>query len=209
MRIATLLLLLACLAIAPARGDDIAPGARSARLDLSPWLRAHPAGGEPLQHKVADLLIGDPDAAPAVSSVGGRCNCDQAASIALGVARAATLLQKTNPEGVRRIYAAMARGCASCRGMPRQASAARDAEAEAAAEAACRRRSVRDASDDPTHIKATRGKDCFCAMIASLTAQIYAQGEATPRMGFYPDEAGFGGFFYGPRFSGGAPVTNN
>lgn len=217
MRFATLLALVACLAGAPAFGQEASPAqSRSAlpagaglRADVSGWLRIHPAGGEPLQSKVADLLIRDPEAAPAIAAIGARCNCDQAASIALGVARAATILQKSNQESVRRIYATMARGCANCRALPHyQGDAPRDSR-DPDMEAACRRRSARDAADDPTRIQPTRGRDCFCAMIASLTAQMQAQGEVTPRMGFYPDESGFAGFFYGPRFSGGAPVTNN
>ncbi|MCX7899858.1 MAG: hypothetical protein N2444_07235, partial [Methylocystis sp.] len=152
--------------------------------DLSPLLRQHPAGGEGLAEKIADILARDPGAAPAVANLGNGCNCDQATAIALGVARATTRLQASSPDALKSIYQSFAESCSGCRRRiimgPLKPEDLR-----------CERDPARQRLADVLKVRAPLGKDCLCALLSSLAAQAFAQGLGGPIMGFFPDEGGF------------------
>jgi len=173
--------------------------------DFAALLRTYPGGGEGLMHSVEDMLMRDSGTASAadIARHSHQINCDQAAAVALGASHAIVELKKTDSERVARIYETFVRACTHCKGPPPQVNASQREKGIGM----CRLdlQAARD-PEHPNRIKAIQGDACFCSMIASLAAQIYAQGQAGPRMGFFPDQSAFSGGGLG---SGPPPASSN
>lgn len=157
--------------------------------EFSALLRAHPGGGDGLANGVEQLLTRDPAVAGAIASKSKKINCDQAAAVALGVSRAIVASKRMDRDRVKRIYQPFEQACGNC-GQPGRGQSASTGED---GQRVCRVEEKPDPAH-PTRIRSARGEDCFCALIAALAAQTYAQGEAGERMGFFADElSGNGG----------------
>lgn len=176
--------------------------------EVSGLLRAYPAGGEGLAIGVTDLLTRDPGAAASIALQSKKINCDQAAAVALGVSRAISASKRLDREKVKKIYQPFEQACNRC---GRRARDGRETANEAGREEEnrlCRREEARDFAD-PNRIGNARGEDCLCSLIAALAAQIYAQGDAGERMGFFADELSGNGGAGGIGRWLGIPVSDN
>lgn len=169
------------------------PASGVANAEFSSLLRTHPGGGDGLAKGVEELLTREPAVAGAIARQSKKVNCDQAAAVALGVSRAIVASKRTDRELVKKIYQPFEQACGNCRA---QGEGQGQGGAGASADDGQRMCRVAEKPDPahPTRIRSARGEDCFCALIAALAAQTYAQSEAGERMGFFADElSGNGG----------------